>query len=336
MKSNNILIVILLALFTCVSTIQANTGIELQKEGLEPQNIIIGTAIAGGSMYPIGLSIAEIWNDDFGDVGIRASAQTTSGAIENLDMLGKKEIHFGMLNNINGVPAWEGTGNWEGKPFREMGVVTKLYDSMHLEAVLSKFYKTGNVRDLEGLTYNVGAVGSGISFEEDLILNILGIKPGQITNLNKEQASIAIQDGRIDALNVSAAQPDPTLVQLIMSGVDIKVLNHSEEDCNKLNSIIDVYFYGKIPANTIPGITEDLPAIAQPAFLVARKDLDENLVYQLTKSLFKDPTRLQKAYSAMKDFKIETALEGIKLPLHPGAARFYLENGIEIPEGLIP
>ena len=328
MKSNKYLILALgtMLLFVFLSGASGAT-----------QFINIGTAASGGSWYPIGLGIAEIWDEDLGNIlGIRVSAQATAGAPENIDMLRKGEIDFALMNNISSIPAWEGTRQFEGRPFRDMRSITKLNESHQLAVVLSKYYKTGNIRDIEGLTYNVGAVGSGISFEEDLIQNALGIKISKKTNLNTQQAGEALRDGRIDGANMAAVQPNPTLVQLLMSGVDVKLLTHSEEDCKKINSVIDCYFVSKIPANTFPGQTEDLPAIAQPVYLVARKDLDDELVYQLTKSLFTDPTRLANLHSAMRNFKLETALEGLKIPLHPGAVRFYKEKGIEIPERLMP
>jgi len=327
MKSNKYLILALgiMLLFVFLSGASGAT-----------QFINIGTAASGGSWYPIGLGIAEIWNEDLGNIGIRVSAQATAGAPENIDMLRKGEIEFALMNNITSIPAWEGIRQFEGRPFRDMRAITKLNVAHHLPVVLSKYYKTGNVRDIEGLVYNVGPVGSGGSFEEDLIQNALGIKIGKRINLNSRQAAEALQDGRIDGSNLSAVQPNPSLVQLLMSGVDVKLLAHSEEDCKKINSVVDCYFFSKIPANTFPGQTEDLPSIAQPVYLVARKDLDDELIYQLTKSLFTDPTRLANLHSAMRHFKLETALEGLKIPLHPGAVRFYKEKGIEIPERLMP
>jgi len=300
------------------------------------QFIRIGTASTGGSWYPIGLGIAEVWNEDLRNIGIRASAQATAGCPENIDMLDKGEIEFSLMNNTNGIAAWEGIGQYEGKPFRGMYTIAKLYDSHSCPIVLSKRYKTGNIRDIEGLLYNVGPVGSGSSIEEGIVQQALGITVQKNTNLNFEQAGMALQDGSIDGGTFAAVQPNPTALQLITAGVDLKILSFTEEDADKINSVVDYCFFTKLPANTYPGQTEGIPTIAQAVFLVCPVDLDDELVYQAVKSLFEDPTRLQRTHSSLSSFKLDTALEGLKIPLHPGALRFYKEAGIEIPESLIP
>jgi len=327
MKSNKYLILVLgiMLLFVFFSGSSGAT-----------QFIRIGTASTGGSWYPIGLGIAEVWNEDLMNIGIRASAQATAGCPENVDMLDKGEIEFSLMNNINGTAAWEGMGQYEGKPFRGMRSIVKLFDSHSCPIVLSKHYKTGNIRDIEGLLYNVGPVGSGSSVEEGIIQQALGITVKKNTNLNFEQAGIALQDGSIDGGTFAAVQPHPTALQLITAGVDLKILSFTEEDADKINSVIDYCFFTKLPANTFPGQTEEIPTIAQAVFLVCRADLDNELVYKVIKSLFKNPARLQKTHNSLSKFKLDTALEGLKIPLHPGALRFYKEVGVEIPERLIP
>jgi TRAP transporter TAXI family solute receptor len=91
----------------------------------------------------------------------------------------------------------------------------------------------------------------------------------------------------------------------------------------------------RIPAGTYPGQTDDLMTIAQPNFLAVRADLPEEHVYKITKTIYENLGFLQAIHKATNAMSLEKALEGLPLPLHPGAARYFREAGLEIPARLI-
>jgi TRAP transporter TAXI family solute receptor len=93
---------------------------------------------------------------------------------------------------------------------------------------------------------------------------------------------------------------------------------------------------GAIPAGSYPGLDQDIPTLSTTALWVARGELEEPLVYAITKSLWSDATTrlLDATHPAGKRIRTATALDGMAIPLHPGAARYYREIGVKIPDGL--
>ena len=63
-------------------------------------------------------------------------------------------------------------------------------------------------------------------------------------------------------------------------------------------------------------------------YLVTRSTLADDAVYNMTKSMYESLPELQSAHSAGKNIKIESAIEGLPVPLHPGAERYYKERGV--------
>ena len=90
-----------------------------------------------------------------------------------------------------------------------------------------------------------------------------------------------------------------------------------------------------IAAGTYPGQDSDVETVAQPNFLAVNADVDENHVYLLTKTIYENLPFLQAIHPATKAMALEKALAGLPVPLHPGAARYYAEAGVEVPESMM-
>jgi TRAP transporter TAXI family solute receptor len=118
-------------------------------------------------------------------------------------------------------------------------------------------------------------------------------------------------------------------------GNDIQILSFTDEQIKQANGEFDLWTKYEIPANTYPGVDKPITTIAQPNFLAVRDDISDEDVYQLTKTIYENLPFLQGIHKATKAMAIEKALSGLPLPLHPGAARYYKEVGIEVPASLI-
>jgi len=90
-----------------------------------------------------------------------------------------------------------------------------------------------------------------------------------------------------------------------------------------------------IAAGTYPEQGKDIQTIAQPNFLAVNADVDEEHVYELTKSIYENLPFLQGIHKATMAMAIDKALAGLPVPLHPGAARYYTEAGLTIPDNLM-
>jgi TRAP transporter TAXI family solute receptor len=293
----------------------------------------LGTASAGGSWYPIGAGLASLFNSNIPSV--KFTAQSTTGAPENVDMVKNGEMGFGMAYPIVTTPAWHGIMNFEGNQYQDLRTVCTLFENVQSPVVLKKHVKTGNIVDLEGLRFNVAPAGSGTAIEWELIQEVLGINfiPEY---LSFQQGADGLKNGTLDGATLNAALPHQTIVQLIQEGVPIQILSITEEQCEKVNEVLDYCHYREIPANTYQGQTEAIPMTAQATFLFTSKQMDEELVYNVTKVLLENVDELKKIHSSMSGFSAETALLGLKQPLHVGAIKYYREIGVEIPPELIP
>ncbi len=118
-------------------------------------------------------------------------------------------------------------------------------------------------------------------------------------------------------------------------GKDVTLLSFTPEQAEKADGNLDLWTPYRIPAGTYPGQAADVNTIAQPNFLAVRADVPENDVYLTTKTVFENLGFLQAIHKATRALALEKAIVGLPMPLHPGAARYYREFGLDIPERLI-
>jgi hypothetical protein len=146
----------------------------------------------------------------------------------------------------------------------------------------------------------------------------------------------ALQNGTVDGMNIPSGVPTSAITRAFAAlGNDIRILDFTDEEILKANGRYKLWTRFTIPANTYPGQTQDVQTMAQPNFLAVRDDIPEEDVYQLTKTVYENLAFLNGIHKATKDMALDKAIAGLPVPLHPGAARYYREVGIDIPEHLI-
>ena len=118
-------------------------------------------------------------------------------------------------------------------------------------------------------------------------------------------------------------------------GDKITLLSFTEEQAAKADGGLGLWTPFKIAAGTYPGQDKDIMTIAQPNFLAVRADVDEDAVYQITKTVYENLPFLNSIHKATTAMSLDGALAGLPMPLHPGALRYYQEVGIEVPQNLI-
>jgi hypothetical protein len=146
----------------------------------------------------------------------------------------------------------------------------------------------------------------------------------------------ALQNGTIDGMNTPAGVPVGAVTQAFAAlGEDIQILSFTDAQIKQANGDYNIWTKYEIPANTYPGVDKPITTIAQPNFLAVREDISEEDVYQLTKAIYENLPFLQGIHKATKAMALEKGIAGLPVPLHPGAARYYQEVGIDIPSELI-
>merc|ERR1712072_1406941 len=183
--------------------------------------------------------------------------------------------------------------------------------------------------DLEGKKVGVASAGSGTQVSVRMILKHYGIKVKE-NELGLKQSAQRLADGQLDAFFYAGGTPFAALIQL-GSTKGFELYKFSAEERKAINKIIPYYVESMIPAGTYETIKYNVPTVAVNGQLVTSVDQPADLIYGITKALWSKKTRglLDKGHAKGKAIRLETALKGVLIPIHPGAEKFYKEKGMK-------
>lgn len=310
----------------------------------EPRNYLLATASTGGTYYPVGVALATLTKVKLQPKQkIGMSAINSAGSGENVKLLRENEAQFAILQGLYGSYAWNGTGPIKNEgPQTHLRSVTMLWQNVEQFVVDSDHAKAGTIDDLTALKGSKLALGkknSGTIGSNRKILGNLGFdidKDFELVHGGYGPSAEALQNGRVEGVSVPSGPPTGALTKLFAaSGDKVTMLSFTDEQIKKANGGLGLWTPYTIPAGTYPNQTKDIKTMAQPNFLAVHADVDEDAVYQFTKTVYENLPFLQAIHKATKAMAVEKALAGLPVPLHPGAARYYKEVGLTIPEGLI-
>ncbi|MGO1749091.1 MAG: TAXI family TRAP transporter solute-binding subunit [Marinobacter sp.] len=317
------------------AVVSFSTGV--QAEG----NYVMGTATTGGTYYPVGVAISTLIKVKLEpSTNISVSAISSAGSGENLKLMDEDQIQFGILQGLYGAYAWSGTGPVP-KAYKNLRSVSMLWQNVEHFVVTKDVAKTGTIEDMTNLygeSFSIGARNSGTEGSGRFILGKVGIDLDKV-NLAYQgygPSADALQNGNIDGMNIPAGVPAAAVTRAYANmGEGIATLNFTPEQVAEVNSDFELWTPYTIPAGTYPKQDQDINTIAQPNILAARADVPEKDVYEITKTIYNNLPFLNNIHPATKAMALEKAIAGLPMPLHPGAARFYKEQGLDIPERLI-
>jgi len=307
-------------------------------QAAEKRSYILATASTGGTYYPVGVAVATLAKVKLEPtIGLSLSAINSAGSGENIKLLRENEAQFAILQGLYGAWAWHGEGDLkESGQQKGLRSVTMLWQNVEQFVVRSSYAKSGTIEDLkgfDGVKFSIGPKNSGTEGSGRTILDNLGIDPDKfsLAYMGYGPSADAMQNGTIDGMNIPSGVPTSAITRAYAAmGGDITVLDFTDKQMAQANGHYDLWTRYVIPANTYPGQTKEINTIAQPNFLAVREDVSEEDVYQLTKTIYENLPFLNGIHAATKAMALEKAIAGLPVPLHPGAARFYREMGIEI------
>lgn len=310
----------------------------------EEASYVLATASTGGTYYPVGVALSTLVKVKL-EPGqkIGMSAISSAGSGENIRLLRENEAQFAILQGLFGSYAATGTGPIaDAGPQPNVRSVTMLWENVEQFIVSSDAAGDGTVgalADLKGQAMAMGAQNSGTIGSNAAILEGLGI------DLNADYELVyggfgpsveALQNGQVVGVGIGAGVPTGAVSQLMASAADsVTPLEVTDEQMVAMDGGRNLWTRYVIPAGTYPGQDADWNTVAQPNFLAVNADVSEENVYQITKTIYENLPFLQAIHPATKAMALEKAIAGLPVPLHPGAARFYQEQGIEIPAHLI-
>jgi len=311
----------------------------------EDRSYILTTATTGGTYYPVGVAIATLTKVRLEPTtGVSLSAISSAGSGENVRLLREDEAQFAILQGLYGAWAWAGEG-----PLADDGAqsnlrsITMLWPNVEQLVVRRQFVETGTIADLgnlRGRRLSIGARNSGTEGSGRHILGALDFAPDEDFELIYQgygPSADSLQNGLIDAMNAPAGIPVAALTRAFAADGDrLTILEFTDQQIEQVNAAYPLWARFEIPADTYPSQSEPIQTVAQPNFLSVRADIDEEAVYQITKSIYENLSFLVGIHSATAHMSLDRAIAGLPMPLHPGALRYYEEVGLEIPERLRP
>lgn len=317
--------------------------------GCEPavppeRDLILATASTGGTFYPVGVALANRINADHREDRILASAVTSSGAMENLAMLRGGEAQLAILGSLQGVMAWSGTALFEGRAQEDLRSIAGLWPNVEQAVLNARYVDTGTIADLGGLggrRLSVGPRWSGTEVATRIILETLGIAAEDAYRpvyLGYGASADALQNRQVEGFFFGAGVPTSAVTQAYaaMGSDSVALLAFSDDQLATLRRRYPVWDRFVVSAGTYPGQTEAVQTIAQLNFLATRADIGEDVIYAVTESLWGGLDELQRTHAATRSMSLDRALYGLVVPLHPGAARYYRERGVPVPDHLLP
>ena len=290
--------------------------------------ISIATGGTGGTYYPLGGGIAEIITRKVPD--FQVTSETGNASAANIMLIGTRQVEMALVQND--VAYWASRGIL---PFREkvenIRAVASLYPE-HLHCISLKGSGIDDIMDIREKRVSVGAPGSGVLGDVAAVLKAAGLKYADMSTdfLDFNSTTRRFKEGQLDVGFVVAGYPTSSITDLAATH-DIDLVNFNDDFMAVLLAEHPFFVKGLIPAGTYQGIDRSVQTPAVLAMLVCDAALPQDVVYRFTRALWENVSDLQKVHEKAKYITLDTAMDGISVPVHPGAAQFYAEKGMTVP-----
>jgi len=319
------------------------TGIGAPLQSQAAGDYLLATASPGGTYYPVGVALSTLVKVKLNrEAGIRMTAITSAGSAENVRLLAGGKVHFAILQALYGAYAWKGTGPMEqAGPQRDLRAVTMLWQDVEHFLLRERHVRTGSISDALAISgvagfgkEHSGSLGSSRTLFANLGVNI----DQQFDIVYGGYAALAgaMQDDKADLVGMPGGVPVEAVSKLMATHRnEVRLLTFNAEQVDKADGGLNLWTPYVIPADTYPGQKHPVDTIAQPNVLTVRSDVSDEDVYLITKTIYENLGFLRSIHKATQDMALEKAILGLPVPLHPGAARYYRESGLAVPEQLL-
>lgn len=314
--------------FFKVSTLLLVTAIMLASCSKNAKkDYILATGGTGGTYYPFGGAIANIWNTKIENMNV--TAQATGASAENLRLINKGEAEYAIVQNDVMDYAYNGTDLFAGEKLANIMTIGTLYPEV-VQIAVSKDSGIKSIADFKGKRISVGDAGSGVEFNAKQIMEGYGLTFDDIkkSNLSFKESAEGIQNGTLDGCFVTAGVPNAALQELAFTA-GLTLVPVDGEAAKKICEKYGYYTQTTIPGGTYKGTDDDTPALAIKATLAVSSKLDDQTVYEMTKALFENLDELATAHAKGKEVSAKAAVTGVSVPFHPGAKKYFKEIGLE-------
>ena len=288
----------------------------------------IGTGGTAGTYYPVGGMIANAVSQP-GKIVV--TAQASNGSLANVNGIAGGAMESGFSQSDVATWAQTGTGIFEGKPkIAGLRMIANLYpESIHV--VVKKGSGIKSIADLKGKRVALDEPGSGTLINARLVLAAYGVKESDIKPeyIKPNQAGDKMKDGALDAFFFTGGAPAGAIAELASAGSGIELLPIDGAAADSLRKSSSFFAVDTIAADTYKGVGA-VKTLAVGAQWVTSDKADTDTVYQITKALYSEPAQktLAAGHAKGKFITLQNAVQGVGIPFHPGAEKFYKEAGV--------
>jgi len=308
----------------------------------ENADYVLNTASTGGTYHPVGTAISTLSKIKLlPKQKFSLTAVNSAGSGANVQALSAGTADFAILQGLFGSYAITGTGP-VSEPQTNLRSVTMLWQNVEQFVVPVEKAATGTVEDLaalKGMSVGMGKQNSGTIGSNKVLLAGLGLNIDDdftLVHAGYGPTTDALANGQVVAAGIPSGPPTGAITKLMAANEGkFTILDVTAAQATAMDAGRNLWVPFTIAAGTYPGQANDINTIAQPNFLAVNARVDEEHVYLLTKTMYENLPFLQAIHPATKAMAIEKAMAGLPAPLHPGAARYYAEVGLEIPAHLI-
>lgn len=282
------------------------------------------TGPLGGGFYPMGEGIAQAYARSLPHVTVQT--YVSSGAVANVESIQRGEADLGFTFADVAYVASLGELNGKTDPYdRLRGIAVLQLTPLHFVARNGSRIRT--VADLRGRRVSIGAPGTGTSLIVQLLLQAFGVPLSSVhvEPLAFSEAARQLAAGKLDAMFDDAIYPANSVGVALGAGALLPITGPAVD---RLHHEYPFFQRAVIPPNSYPGVREAIHTIGVDSLLVCRRDLDEELVYELTKRFFEALPELSSSIDALRSMDLDQS-PATPIPLHEGAARYYRERELE-------
>lgn len=299
----------------------------------ETRFVTIGTGGVTGLYYPTGGAISRMLNKRFRQFGIKATVESTSGSVFNINAVIQGDMEFGIAQSDRQYQAYHGLAEWsESGPQSDLRAVFSIH-AEPITLVVSEQCGIRDIRDMGGKRINLGNPGSGQLQNSRDVLAAARLSENDISAeyVKAVEAPGLLQDERLDGFFYTVGHPNGNIKEATSGRIRVRIVPIQGEKIDKMVEDYPYYAKALIPHSFYPRAlnSEDIETIGVKATFVTSRNVDEALVYALAKVVFENLEDFKSLHPAYKYLTRQNMLQGLTAPVHRGAMRYYREVGLD-------
>ncbi|MCU7918754.1 MAG: TAXI family TRAP transporter solute-binding subunit [Candidatus Thiodiazotropha sp. (ex Dulcina madagascariensis)] len=293
------------------------------------KRLVFSGGPAGGTFQVVANAV-QVYGPVKKSKNFKLKAQSSAGSVENLRKVNKGRAHFGVVYSGHVYLGRQGKLKNDTKKYEDVLAVSYLYGAP-AQLVTKKGSGIKSVKDLKGKKVGVGNAGSGAFANCELFFSHMGVWDSVERNaMGYNDAAAAFGNNQLDAFWLFTAFPSGAVIMAAQTN-DIELVNVGKDA--EESGFFDAYPYFTklaVPAGTYKGVDKDSPSFQDSSLWVANAKVPDDVVYDLLSMIYTEEglAHMRAQKKTFKEMAIETGINGIVTPLHPGAEKFWKEKGL--------